>query len=140
MDDITTALITDERDKYGQIALELYHAYILLNLAVMAKEGYTLTYQVRVRYLREGEFGISFTKSDQTLEKALASCLAEHECTSWLKDAYPLAWYTTLTVSKGDWSRTIPVDPKYYQHLVPGGQFDSGFTLADGTPTLALTS
>ncbi len=140
MDDITTALITAERDTYGQIALELYHAYILLNLAVMAKEGYTFTYQVRLRYLREGEFGTSFTRSDQTIEGALAACLAEHDRTSWLKDAYPVAWYTTLTVSKGDWSRSIPVDPKYYRHLVPGGQFDSGYKSPDGTPILALAS
>lgn len=140
MDATTRALVTAERDKYGNIALELYHAYILLNLAVMEKEGYTFTYQVRARHLWEAESGISSKAEGATLEAAIAVCVAAHQAANHTKTDFQVAWYATLTVTKGNWSRRIPVDPKHYQHLVPGGQFDSGFTLANGTPTLALAS
>lgn len=149
MDDTRTALvdaddatIDAEIETLGEIAHQLYLALIHLRCAKLSRyrQHYRRTYTVNSRHLREAEDGISVSGSGQTLEAALRACIEAHERMNGSESDYPVAWYATLTVARGHWKRTIAINPLRYQHLVPGGQFDSGFKGPDGKPILALAS
>ncbi len=125
MDDMSKTIIAGHRVSLGSKAHQLYLDFIHLGVALLPNRKYEVTYQVNTRHLWENEGGISCEGSGETLEAAIAVCIAAHQAANKTKSDFQVAWSATLTVSHGTWKRSLAISPDLYRALVPSGLFEA---------------